>query len=346
MIAFIYTWYLLTTPIDRDVCSLWINHIATPADLAAACPPIGDLTAYRLRIAWSDTGAIACDDIPGEYIYEAHLHCRGMMMWDLYTITIYQPDVISVVCTLTLDHDGQPTAAEIADQCQQAPAAYQLRFVSKTAPEPAPAQCIPPAPQPGLGLLDGADSPDQITTSDDLYQLAGHLLWHGLATPHCNGWSGIDPDTGYATPCGMDSARSAVIAWQNRYDTEIITASAKWNVPPRLLKHLAIIETQMWPWTGTHGEIGMTQITDDGIDTLLYFYSPGYSRLTPDQRRTARAQIRASMDCINCSALQAAESARDDWDTYAAALAAYYCAHGDWTDALVAWNVKHEISNW
>lgn len=344
MTTIIFIWYLFTLPTNTDVCRLWINHAPTAADLVAACPPLGPLNDYRLRVAYYNDGQIACDDIPGDYLPEVSNHCRGMMMYELYTITIYRPGVVTLICPLRIEHDGQPTPAEIADQCPQAPAQYELKFSHQTTPEPAPAQCVPPAPQPGPGLLDSAD---QLTTDMDLHLLAARLIWNGFVTPDCNGWSGIDPLTGAATACGLQSARAQVRAWQNRYDTEILAAAATWHIPPRLLKRLAIEETQLWPWTGNNGELGLTQITEDGIDMTLLYYQTGYATMPPAERQTARAQIRARLDCPTCSAWQAAESARDDWDIYAAALAAYYCANGrDWSAALRAWNVKHDIGSW
>jgi hypothetical protein len=348
MTTIIFIWYLLTQPTDKDICTLWVNHQPTIADVQAACPPI-DIKKYKLRIAFINSGQVACDDIPGEYLYEAPYHCRSMsQMWDLYSITIYEPDTISIICSVKIVHDGQPTQAEIIEQCPNRPAVYQLEYShQETQKESDPITCHPPTLKAGPGLLDGADAEEQIATDENLYLLAGRLLWHGLAVANCNGWSGIDPATGAATTCGMESAHSAVTSWQNRYDNEIIAAASKWNVPPRLLKQLAIHETQMWPWNGIHGEIGLTQITDNGIDTTLFYYQPGYSRLTKAERHAARLALRASLDCNNCSAWQAAEAARDDWEIYASALAAYYCANdSSWENALLAWNNKHHIDTW
>src|SRR6185369_2392658 len=124
--------------------------------------------------------------------------------------------------------------------------------------------------------------PASIGTQDDLYLLAGKLIWYGYAHGQCpNGESGVTLPNFAATGCGMDGARPQMIAWQNSLDDAIIQSSSAWNVPAAILKKLIASETQFWSWTGVDGEHGLTQITDDGAALVMHFYQPGYYKLSP-----------------------------------------------------------------
>lgn len=326
----LYVWYLLTIPTDRLVCELWTREISRAAIVQACGVEAEAINGYRLDVYENGLKICETEGIHVLFIGEA---CRLYKNYDAYRIRIVEPDYQELIgCSVVTPTEDPPPTDEIKRQCGVTD--YDLRFAGtrQTSPEPVP--CMPPS----------VTQPASIATSKDLYILAGRLIWHGYARPNCpGGLSGIaDIETLSASPCGMDGARSEVIAWQNSLDAAILIAAREWHVPADLLKSLIERETQFWSWSGIHGEQGLVQLTDEGAGNVLHVYQVGYYQMTPSQQAQARAAWLRSLACDYCSPRQAIEKAKQDMSKYAQALAAYYCMYGSWGDALKAWNFKHQ----
>ena len=345
VLAVVY--YLIFTPApEREICALWVSRIPTAADVASACPT-DDLSGLVVRMVNIYDGKTYCQH-PAPYIYQITTACNlaGTTL-DNYRLVIVEParpDVLRHACTIEAQHT--PTRDEIAAECGEDVARDYTR-IQRMEPRPAApvALCQRPSVEPGPGLLQQPAALGDLATADDLYLLAGRLIWHGYITPVCDGGlSGYDLRTGAATPCGMDAARAAVITWQNRYDAEILAAAQAHGVPARLLKWIIMRETQFWPWTGVDGEVGLTQMTTEAIDTMLIQTAPGYVLADATRRAGQVASVRQALTCAACTPWDAAEHARGHFDTYAQALRAYYCAAGgDWAAAARLWNIKHQV---
>jgi len=323
---------VLTIPHDRIVCSLWTAQPPSQVQLVEACGPV-DLSAYRLDVI--SNGITLCSK-PAAALQNIVNECALSGRLDQYRLNIVQPDYQDAICTVSTDERIEPTREEVISQCPKAPARYQLRFTGTRDVKPATVTiCKPPA----------VTQPASIATEENYYLLAGKLIWYGLSKSACDGgYSGIDDlDTFAATPCGLAGAREDMIAWQNNLDRDILAAASIWNVPADLLKEIIASETQFWPWTGTDGEHGLIQITEDGAAVVLHVYMVGYYKLDPEAQHQARIAWLNQLDCFNCSPVAAYERARSVMPLYAQALAAYYCMYGSWNEAVRVWNIKHEI---
>jgi hypothetical protein len=127
-------------------------------------------------------------------------------------------------------------------------------------------------------------------------------------------------DNGLASPCGLETASSAVDDWQNRFDGLIFSAAQENGIPAHLLKNIFSRESQFWP-VGTidHPEAGLGQMTDGGADTTLLWNRPfyeqfcpsaldgafcdrGYAHLNADQQGTLRNALVSSVNalCPDC----------------------------------------------
>jgi len=325
----LYIWWLFTIPTDRLVCELWTRNVPTQAEIVQSCGT-ADLGPYTLQVT---RGGVTVCTIPAPSLPWFMQDCTLSGRMDDYRLRVVEPMYQTLICSVSTPTQDAPTADEIAAQCPGA-AKYEIRFSGTRQADPKPDTVCMPPPTP---------RPDTIATSKDLHLLAGKLIWYGRARSNCpGGLAGVDPETFAATACGMDGARADVIAWQNSLDDAILQASAAWNVPPMTLKNIIERETQYWPWTGSLGEHGMIQITDDGAHIVLHVYEKGYYQLRPEQRAQARAAWLASLDCYYCSPEQAIQKARESMSKYAQALAAYYCTYQNWPAALTAWNVKYK----
>jgi hypothetical protein len=148
------------------------------------------------------------------------------------------------------------------------------------------------------------DNETLLKTNIDYAMLAGRLIWLGYVDASGCPDSGLLPN-GAADECGLGEAFDLVVEWQNRFDTVILRASQKTNVPPRILKGLIAQESQFWPLWDSKPEFGYGMMTENGIDLLLtwntdYYlrlcnlhYTPdncddGYSSLTEEQQRFLR----------------------------------------------------------
>jgi hypothetical protein len=123
--------------------------------------------------------------------------------------------------------------------------------------------------------------PEDLATDKPYEILAANLIKQGLAdTSSC-----IDGgllENGLASSCGLETARSAVYEWQNRFDSLIITAAQETGVPARVLKNIFSRESQFWPSvTMGHSEAGLGQLTNNGADTILLWNRPFYEQFCP-----------------------------------------------------------------
>ncbi len=131
------------------------------------------------------------------------------------------------------------------------------------------------------GLPDWLSSPDALTTDQPYTLLAGQLIIAGLVDASACPQGGVGPD-GAATPCGLEQARRAVAAWQNRFDPAIARAARAEGVPAALLKRLFAQESQFWPEiTTSAGEYGLGQLTLAGVDALLLWSPQTYDEVCP-----------------------------------------------------------------
>jgi hypothetical protein len=112
-------------------------------------------------------------------------------------------------------------------------------------------------------------NPSELDTNETLYLLAGSLIQNGVvdvsACPS-GGMANGSPDG-----CGMEQARKAMVAWQNKFDLDIWLTSNAIGIPPKLLKTLLMQESQFWPANAQYvmAEIGLAQINDQGADVAL-----------------------------------------------------------------------------
>lgn len=182
--------------------------------------------------------------------------------------------------------------------------------------------------QIGFGMYQQAPSADALLTDESLTWLAGKLIWGGVVKTGCYG-SGLDPYTLAADACGMAFARADVIRWQNQFNDAIFSSSVAYNVPARLLKRMIRIESQYWPfYTAPAGEIGVMQVTDNGLDTLLRFdpeLDPFYFERDDQNKFWSRAITRDQLYCVSCTLEDAVTNIKNNMDTYARLLAAFHC---------------------
>jgi hypothetical protein len=346
----IIMWLILSLPMDRHICSLWLSTPPTVADMRAACPwPLPNVDELVTNAIDRYNGKIVCSRPSSEL---PTITC-DLYPLDAYRFEIVWPKFQEWICSVS--SATPPTDEQISAAC---PAGTLARYHSGTvllqssgaiAPPPEPVKtCQLPALVPGPGR-DELPTLEELATFERLYYLAGRLIWTGTAHPNCNGWSGLDR-SGMANECGMDSAWPEVLEWQNRLDTAILRAGVAYNVPPRRLKALIAQESQFWPLAEAQdGEIGMIQLTANGADVALR-YSPDlfseycqrtlfpvrcavntYDTLTTSERTAIQAALLADIGKDNAIPL------------YAKVLAAYYCAadqslHPGWDAALAAYH--------
>jgi hypothetical protein len=127
------------------------------------------------------------------------------------------------------------------------------------------------------------DSPFLLNTDKTLHLLAARLIANGIVdASDCPG-GGITAGSDYPTGCGIERARSAMTEWQNQYDFVIWTTSLDTGIPPRVLKSLIEYESQFWPGNERFylDEIGLGQINQVGIDTLLRQNPDFYNKVCP-----------------------------------------------------------------
>ena len=95
------------------------------------------------------------------------------------------------------------------------------------------------------------------------------MIDHGVVEASDCPQGGLQP-SGIANACGVSRARDAVVAWQNRFDSQIWESAQAVGIPAVLFKRLLARESQFWPakYPGVP-EVGFGQLSAGGLDTLL-----------------------------------------------------------------------------
>ena len=160
---------------------------------------------------------------------------------------------------------------------------------------------------------------EDLATNIPYEYLAANLIKQGLADASTCTDGGLLGD-GLVSPCGLETTRSAVADWQNRFDGLIFTAAQETGIPARLLKSIFGRESQFLPGeTIGHPEAGLGQMTDGGADTTLLWNQPfyeqfcpsvldgsiclrGYAHLNSGQQETLRSALVVSVNasCPDC----------------------------------------------
>lgn len=326
----LFVWLLLTIPSDRVICDIWTRELTRTAIIQACGVEVEQVSEYRVDVY--ENGMKICET-PGINILFVGEACNLYKKYDAYRLRVVEPDYQELTgCTVTTETQEQPSESLIRSQCPKTPPRYEIRFGGKKQATVQTSTCKPPA----------VTQPASISTAKDLHLLAARLIWYGYARPSCPGGLSGMHGANAVTACGMDGARPEVIAWQNSLDDAILAAAREWNVPADLLKGLIERETQFWAWSGTDGEQGLIQLTEDGAGNVLHVYESGYYRMDAKAQAEARAAWLRLLACDFCTPKQVIDKARADMGRYAQALAAYYCMYGNWNAALTAWNIKHK----
>ena len=324
----LYLWYILTTPIDKISCYLWVDELPDRQVLIDACGlSVADtLDRYTVQLTSIDGRVTACI-IPASEIYTND--CGAANNLDLYHINLVIKDYQQVLCSMEIDHTGQPDGDDIASQCdrnlmsQHAGEQLQIKYmgsIEKEQPGTDICELIPP--NVGAGFYETPATVADLETHYFYHVLGYELAWIGNTT---------SPQD-----------------WQNKWDAVIFNTAVTAAVPARLLKSMISVESQYWPlWEPSDaGEVGMLQITDSGADIALR-YSPkqhekycsqaidpsrcdlGYQVLSSDEQQRIRDVYRRDLMCQLCTLEEAARKVTDSMQIYADTLAAFRCYAGE-----------------
>jgi len=323
----IFLFALLSTPTDRILCDLWTRALTQEA-FDAACP-VRALEGLRVDVYSLDMQHLCSK--PAQSLPRILQDCNLNAALDQYILRIVQPAQSDLLCMVESGHEAAPAPEEIAAQCPGVSDYIIKPAGSRAAADETPFACpVPSLPPIGLGLYDATGSADDLVTYDELPLLAGKLIWFGhVNVTTCEGASGVTPQQ-VATPCGYLSAYDDVIAWQNQFNAAILSAGQTYGVPARLLKRMMMIESQLWPFydKGEDGEIGIMQITDNGLDTLLRWdraIDPDYLARDEIARAWSRNVTRDLFHCQGCDINRAVQAIKVNMPYYARMLAAFRC---------------------
>jgi hypothetical protein len=138
---------------------------------------------------------------------------------------------------------------------------------------------FPPIGGPPQWLSTPTQSEELGTTVPYTY-LAANLISKGAVDASACANNGLLPNGG-ASACGIDAARTAVVAWQNQFDDLILNVAKSSGVPANLLKNLFAKESQFWPGASLISDVGLGQLTEQGADTTLMWNPPFFSQFCP-----------------------------------------------------------------
>lgn len=131
------------------------------------------------------------------------------------------------------------------------------------------------------GWLSTPDDASLLESALSYYYLAGMLIRNGnVDASQC-------PDGGLAgenlaNECGLTQAYPEVVAWQNRFNGEIMRVALDSGVPAQLLKNIFARESQFWPGIYlTYKEAGLGQLTEQGAGTVLLWNTSFYNQFCP-----------------------------------------------------------------
>ena len=120
---------------------------------------------------------------------------------------------------------------------------------------------------------------EELGTAIPYNYLAAHLIRAGAVdVSACSDGGLLD---GIASNCGIEAARGAVTAWQNQFDSIILSIAKDTGVPAHLLKNMFAIESQFWPGITDPEHIGLGQFTEKGSDTALLWNPPFFRQFCP-----------------------------------------------------------------
>lgn len=334
--ALIFIWYLVTVPTDRIVCNLWSREVPDRNTLMSACG-FFEANSYRLDVVPLGGKTVACSR-PGDMLPVIEDECHLPQSLDQYVIRIVWPKFTELVCSVAVEHAGQPTRGEIQEKCGEGlllqidSGSVIAKYVGSQPKPPAvpPTVCEAASLPAGFGLYDQAPDVESLWTDEPLTWLAGRMIWFGMIRPACaGGRSGLDPETLAANGCGMAAASAALLAWQNQFNADIYRAASAYKVPARLIKRIIAVESQYWPtWSNTGGEAGMLQVSQNGVDVLLRYdagLDPAYPKRPLDQQYWKRLEVLQILACAGCSLTQTVEHMHLTIPIYARLLAAYRC---------------------
>jgi hypothetical protein len=138
---------------------------------------------------------------------------------------------------------------------------------------------LPPVGGPPQWLTTPPQS-EELGTDIPYSYLAAHLIRAGAVDVSSCPDGGLLPDGG-ASACGLEVARGAVTAWQNQFDSIILSTARETGVPAHLLKNMFAIESQFWPGINGPDHIGLGQFTEKGADTALLWNPPFFRQFCP-----------------------------------------------------------------
>jgi hypothetical protein len=125
--------------------------------------------------------------------------------------------------------------------------------------------------------------PYQINTKKTLHTLARNLILNGIVDTSACPAGGLSIGLDWPTTCGLESATSKMIEWQNQFDEYIWLAGKEYGIPPKILKTLIEVESHFWPGNSRFfvDEVGLGQINQPGIDVLLRKDPSLYQQICP-----------------------------------------------------------------
>jgi hypothetical protein len=129
--------------------------------------------------------------------------------------------------------------------------------------------------------LNTPDQVENLRSVGNYYYLAGNLIQEGVVDASGCPAGGLQSQ-GVANECGMEKAKPEVLAWQNRFDAEILRVAGETGVPAQLMKNVFSRESQFWPGIFlAYNEVGLGQLTDNGADTALLWNPSFFSQFCP-----------------------------------------------------------------